>query len=67
MRGFLPHGITTKKAVYFSSAFIQLILAAITLTFTWDIYQMILESVRMLTVMNKDLEKMICRKVLNFR
>ena len=52
MKRFLPQGLTTKKAFFFSSAFLQVILAGITLSFTGDIYQQILESVRITTIIH---------------
>ena len=52
MKSFLPQGLTTKKAFFFSSAFVQVILAVITLSFTGDIYQKILESVSLTTIRN---------------
>ncbi len=53
MKRFLPQGLTTKKAFFFSSAFLQVILAGITLSFTGDIYQKILESVRIIIIIQK--------------
>jgi len=44
MLRFLPQGITTKKSVFLAAGFIQTVLAIITLSFTWDIYQGLLES-----------------------